>query len=226
MNENKQRKAEYLLSELGGVNDVYLQEALVWKKKRMDWRLPTAIAASVLALLVSIPLLWPLILPERSDADITLPPQADLDASDPPADDGSDDQPADTPTTPKTLDAVLLAATPHSTVTSADALSYFGGESYLVWQSAGEEGFSRSRALEKNEVNRILSLIKRGSPVGEISPSPISRVWLVLEDGTVWTPYLPVTNGNGGAAILFDYNAELLPSAELISCISGILGLN
>ncbi len=225
MNEKRQQKAEYLLSELGGVHDVYLQEALTWKKQRMDWKLPTAIAASVLALLVALPLLWPLIAPDPAGDGVTPPPQGNLGAAEPPMGDASEDQLPSDPTTPMTLDAVLQAATPHSTVTSSDALSYFG-DCYLAWQNAGEEGFSRSRALTTAEVDRILYLIRRGEPVGEVSPTPVSRVWLVLGDGTVWTPYLPLTDGNSGAAILFDYNAELLPSSELISCISGILGLN
>ena len=90
-------------------------------------------------------------------------------------------------------------------------------------QYEGDETLLRSRNLTKNEVSRIHNLLGKGESVGASSPDLLCRVWLVCGDGIVLSPYLKNTDGNKGHAVLFDYEAEILPSSDLISCISDIL---
>ena len=80
-----------------------------------------------------------------------------------------------------------------------------------------------SRALTKDEVDQIYRSIGKGTKVGDTSPSPDCHVWVLCGNGEVLSPYLLASAGNVGNAELFDYNAELIPSEQLISCIADIL---
>lgn len=202
---NKRRKAAFLLDEIGNVSDVYLQEALSYKKERFYARPWVAAVACILAVvlvgggLINSPLMDNIF--------------------------GVFDK-AETPNeeAPATLDSFLSENRGALTCTavSEDELNYFGS-TYLVLQYEGDETLYRSRDLTSREVEKMLDLMGQGASVGEASPTLLCRVWLVCEDGTVLSPYLKNTAGNKGLAVLFDYEAEILPSSSLISCISDIL---
>lgn len=205
MNHNKMKKAAFLLDEIGNVSDVYLQEALSYKKERWNAR-PwiTAVACILAVVLVGGGLLnSPLFDNIFGAFDKAETPEA---------------------STPATLDSFLsdnrgaLSCTP----ISADEVNYFGS-TYLILQYEGDETLYRSRNLTSRELERINKLLGKGDSVGASSPDLLCRVWLVCEDGTVLSPYLKNTDGNKGHAVLFDYEAEILPSSDLISCISDIL---
>lgn len=202
---NKMKKAAFLLDEIGNVSDVYLQEALAYKKSRWNARPWIAAVACILAVvivgggLLSSPLLKNVF-------------------------DGSNKAEQPQVATPATLDSFLSAnrETLSCTKIAAEEVSYFGS-TYLVLQYEGDETLYRSRNLTSREVERINELLGKGDSVGANSPDLLCRVWLVCEDGTVLSPYLKNTDGNKGHAVLFDYKAEILPSSSLISCISDIL---
>ena len=202
---NKMKKAAFLLDEIGNVSDVYLQEALAYKKSRWNARPWIAAVACILAVvivgggLLNSPLLKNVF-------------------------DGSNKAEQPQAATPATLDSFLSAnrETLSCTKIAADEVNYFGS-TYLVLQYEGDETLYRSRNLTAREVERINELLGKGDSVGANSPDLLCRVWLVCEDGTVLSPYLKNTDGNKGHAVLFDYEAEILPSSSLISCISDIL---
>lgn len=202
---NKMKKAAFLLDEIGNVSDVYLQEALAYKKSRWNARPWIAAVACILAVvivgggLLTSPLLKNVF-------------------------DGSNKAEQPQAATPATLDSFLSAnrETLSCTKIAADEVNYFGS-TYLVLQYEGDETLYRSRNLTAREVERINELLGKGDSVGANSPDLLCRVWLVCEDGTVLSPYLKNTDGNKGHAVLFDYEAEILPSSSLISCISDIL---
>ena len=202
---NKMKKAAFLLDEIGNVSDVYLQEALAYKKSRWNARPWIAAVACILAVvivgggLLTSPLLKNVF-------------------------DGSNKAEQPQAATPATLDSFLSAnrETLSCTKIAADEVNYFGS-TYLVLQYEGDETLYRSRNLTSREVERINEFLGKGDSVGANSPDLLCRVWLVCEDGTVLSPYLKNTDGNKGHAVLFDYEAEILPSSSLISCISDIL---
>lgn len=202
---NKMKKAAFLLDEIGNVSDVYLQEAFAYKKSRWNARPWIAAVACILAVvivgggLLTSPLLKNVF-------------------------DGSNKAEQPQAATPATLDSFLSAnrETLSCTKIAADEVNYFGS-TYLVLQYEGDETLYRSRNLTSREVERINELLGKGDSVGANSPDLLCRVWLVCEDGTVLSPYLKNTDGNKGHAVLFDYEAEILPSSSLISCISDIL---
>ena len=205
MNHNKIKKAAFLLDEIGNVGDVYLQEALTYRKRRMDIR---PWIAAVACILVVVLVGGSLLNSPMFDNIFGGFHKAESPEAVPPA----------------TLDAFLTEnrTTINCSIISANEVDYFGS-TYLILQYEGDETLYRSRDLTKHEVNRILDLMGKGDSVGTSSPELLCRVWLVCEDGTVLSPYLKNTDGNKGHAVLFDYEAEILPSSSLISCISDIL---
>lgn len=207
---NKMKKAAFLLDEIGNVSDAYLQEALAYKKSRWNARPWIAAVACILVVvlvgggLLNSPLMDNIF--------------GGFNKAESPAEENPETQ------VPATLDSFLSAnrGTLNCTSLAADEIIYFGS-TYLVLQYEGDETLYRSRNLTSREVERINSLLGKGESVGADSPDLLCRVWLVCEDGTVLSPYLKNTDGNRGHAVLFDYEAEILPSSSLISCISDIL---
>ena len=202
MNRNKMNKAAFLFDEIGNVGDLYLQEALTYRKKRVNLRPWIAAAACLLVVVLVGGLLRSPVLDNIFGGEKAEPETQ----------------------APVTLDAFLDAnrATLNCTEVQENEIDYFGS-TYLILQYEGDEAFYRSRNLTEREVDRILGLLGKGDEVGTSSPALLCRVWLVCEDGTVLSPYLKNTDGNKGHAVLFDYEAEILPSSSLISCISDIL---
>ena len=205
MNQKKIKKAAFLLDEIGYVSDVYLEEALSFKKRKFQPRPWIAAVACILAVvlvgggLLNSPLMENIL-------------------------GGLDKEESPEASTPATLDSFLSdnRGVLSYTAISANEVNYFGS-TYLILQYDGDETLYRSRNLTSREVERINKLLGEGDAVGADSPDLLCRVWLVCEDGTVLSPYLKNTDGNRGHAVLFDYEAEILPSSDLISCISDIL---
>lgn len=206
MNNNKIKRAAWLLDEIGNVSDVYLQEALIYRKRRAISRPWVAAVACILAVVLV-------------GGGVLNSPWLDNFLS--------FDNPEEAPQAQQiasSLDGYLTTnrASINCTAITAEDITYFGS-SYLVLQYEGDETLYRSRNLTSGEVNRILSLMGKGERVGTDSPNLLCRIWLICADGTTLSPYLANTDGNRGHAVLFDYEAEILPSASLISCISDIL---
>ena len=197
-------KAAFLFDEIGNVGDLYLQEALTYRKKRVNLRPWIAAAACLLVVVLVGGLLRSPVLDNILG--------------------GFDKAESPEAVAPTTLDAFLTENrnTIECTAISKSEIDYFGS-TYLILQYEGDETLHRSRDLTQHEVDRILDLMGKGEEVGASSPELLCRVWLVCEDGTVLSPYLKNTDGNKGHAVLFDYEAEILPSSSLISCISDIL---
>lgn len=204
MNPNKMKNAATLFDEIGNVSDLYLQEALTYRKRRIDMRPWIAAAACILVVVLVGGVL-------------------NSPAFDNIFDVGKESE-APESVAPATLDSYLTEnrGTMNCTAINESEIDYFGS-TYLVLQYEGDETLYRSRDLTQGEVNRILDLFGKGEAVGTSSPELLCRIWLVCEDGTVLSPYLKNTDGNKGHAVLFDYEAEILPSSSLISCISDIL---
>ena len=205
MNQNRMKKAAFLLDEIGYVNDVYLEEALTYQKRKFYSRPWVAAVACILAVvLVGGGLLnSPLFDNIFQEVNKTDAPEVSA---------------------PATLDSFLSTnrETLNCSAISADEVNYFGS-TYLILQYEGDETLYRSRNLTAREVENINNLLGKGDSVGTDSPELLCRIWLVCEDGTVLSPYLKNTDGNKGHATLFDYEAEIFPSSDLISCISDIL---
>ena len=183
MNHNKIKKAAFLLDEVGNVSDVYLQEALSYKKERFYTRPWVAAVACILVValvgggLLNSPLMDNIFGGfDKAESPEQEQPNAQITA---------------------TLDSFLSENrnTLNCTAIAADEVSYFGS-TYLILQYEGDQTLYRSRNLTAREVDRINNLLGKGDSVGTDSPTLLCRVWLVCEDGTVLSPYLKNTDGN------------------------------
>lgn len=209
MRPNNNRKKEILFRAIGEIDDRLLHEAAVYRPQERSVlprvlliaaTLSLAMALSVGAFLVSL----------RNDEGNATP------------DAPNRNEEIET----NGLDAVLLNArerADYTTVESAEALDYFSGNAYVVWQYEDSQTLCLSRALTDKEVNELTAQIDQGTEVGEVSPALSCKVWILLGDGTVVSPYLKSSAGNTASGVLFDYNAELMPTERLNSCISKIL---
>ncbi len=202
MNVSKQKKAAFLLDEIGNVNDVYVQEALQYRNTApATRRILTAIACSLLVAVIGLGVAG----------------QLDAFFPDP-------EIPNENPSTYVSLDEFLCTEreTFNCITLSVSGVNYFEN-AHLILQYEGDDTLYQSRALTDKEVGMLRSMIGNGSAVGSDSPTLACRVWLIMGDGSVISPYLSLTPGNVGSAVLFDYEAELLPSENMISYISDIL---
>lgn len=207
MKHDKTEKALYLFREIGGIDERLIHEAIFYRPKK---------SALPRVLLVAAALSLSLVLAVGAFL-ITMQTQkghSSNDAITPPTDQNE---------VPPTLDSILLSQSDKQNAVASDAIEFFGGNAYVVWQRTDSNEIYVSRALTSHEVKRLTSEIANGTPIQESEAEPLCRVWILLGDGSTVSPYLEPSNGNVGAAELFDYHAELIPSTAFNSTLSEIL---
>lgn len=194
--KNKYEKAELLLDGIGEIDERLIFEAQFWRPQRSSFKKPLLVAAS---LIVAFTLIF------GSMSDLLF---GDFTA----------------PSTEQTLDSLLVDSRDKNTYTtcSRDEISYLDGNAYVVWQYSDSEEYCVSDRLSKTELTAIKRELGHGTEVGNSSPSLDCKVWLIMGDGSVVSPYLKLDSGNVGSEV-FDYEAEIYPTDDLISCISGII---
>lgn len=209
MKRTNAEKIKYLFREIGGIDDRLIHEAATYRPRQSAMPRVMLIAACLaLSLVLSV---GAFLLANRKD-----------DASD----DEAVGQPpvSESPATPD-LDTILLSqreTASYTVLDSADALDLFSGNARVVWQYADSDALCVSRELTGNEIKDLSAELGKGVSVGDASPALSCKVWIVMGDGRVVSPYLKSSAGNCGSD-LFDYNAEILPNATFTSCISEIL---
>ena len=220
MKHEKIKKAAYLFSELSGVEDRYLVEALMpvkaARKPRLSKHWMLLAACLMLTLVVGISMLLPM---------------RDLSGDDHFNGDGftgNNNAPQDGAPSQSfawRLDTLLEEKNGMvATRVEKDAFDFFTGECRVVWQYEGEAHYYMSRPLTENERKALYQSVEQGtrSPFSG-NDEPNVRIWISEGDGTVWTPYLQYTDGNASAADFFDYHAEVIPSDDLVSCVSDLI---
>ena len=239
---NREDKTLTLLNEIGEIDDIYLKEALSYKRKRPARAIWIPLVAACLALclmatmLLSLSVMIPIgivvlgngfdifggfsedVAPELNNT-----PSIESEAA------GEKETEEDTVSELEppadegliTLDSLFKNSDEvgYTKVDSAEKLSY--NEASIIWQDP-ESGELFVETLSTAELESIKRNLGKGSQVGESSPKITYRVWIVDENRSVISPYLESGVGNEGFAI-FDYEAEIIPDEELIECISDIL---
>ncbi len=200
MKQNVYQKAEYLLSELGAIEDRFLQEALEWSPARRRSPRAFLIAACVALLVLAVPL------------SVVISKQAEKNEMDnvPPVSDAAT----------ASIDEILAASTKHETISDVQKLDLQVPS--LVWQTDSDDAL-HVRILNDTELARLSNSMKKdGTAVGDSSPMRTHRLWIVYGDGTVRTPYLKSSSGNLSTE-LFDYEIECLPTDAFTDCLADIL---
>ncbi len=213
MRDEKTKKAEILLEAIGEIEDSILSEALEYKRKPVINTRAIAMAASLVLIfcLVAASVMLPrLMTPDDGEGNIGIG-DADADISQ------NGERYA--------LDEVFKSGIDrekYDFVTDPETLPYHGGQVYIVWQYAGEERYYISKPLENGEFETIKYALGRGVAAGESSPGLYARVWVLLGDGRVISPYLEGSKGNISSEI-FDYEVEIVPDDSFAKRILQIL---
>ena len=198
---NRRNKAEYLLREIGEIDDRLVAEALSHRGARRK-----TTRAILLAACLSLVFVLTVILPFYRVMSGILQNATPDDES---------------PQEILTLDGVLEQADGYLTeLESLESLSYTDGPR-LVWQNV-ESGEIFVCELTAYQLSRLQREMGRGQQVGEQSPDNTCLIWVLDGEGGVRTPYLKQTPGNEGCTV-FEYDPEILPTQNLITCISDIL---
>ena len=207
MKPNKSTKAAFLFSEMNGIDDYLLQEALIYRpvqtRTSRVWVVAACLAMSLVLVFGGV--LIGNLAGVKNDA-----PQINEDL--PP------------PQSKTTLDGFLTehgAEIAHSKVSTAEQLNLFASPA-VVWQSGESGELFVSRPLTDGELKQLTSHAGSGTEVGDTSPAETWRVWILAGDGTVISPYLKASKGNIGTS-LFDYEPEIIPSNEFTSCLEKLL---
>ncbi len=208
MNENKYERATVLFQAIGELDDRLLQSALLYRSPKRTpmlrrW-LPLAATLTFCAVLILTVLILPAMLKGL------LPPAPSTDSA-PHAD---------------MLSETMLSLRnggEMQALASEEEIPFFDGNAYLICQYTEDGSFYISEALTERDAEHLTSALGIGKSVDPDAEPLECRVWLVLGNGDVLSPYLALSDGNVGKATLFDYEAELVPSQEFINSVSGIL---
>lgn len=212
MSDEKRIKAENLLEGIGEIDDTLLAEALAYRpRRRANSRI--VILAATLAVLLTLAMGLGVIgrLAEEKKGDSVAPE--------------FNDAPPQAPAQTGTLDSFLSSIEGGENfeyLTDKDALPYCDGMAHVVWQYSGDDGYYVSEGIEEEELDGLKGEIGRGYYVGTESPDLNYRVWVLLGDGRVISPYLVAASGNISYEV-FDYEPEIIPSEEFVTRIQGIL---
>lgn len=218
MNE-KRKNAEALLDAIGEIDDIYLNEAMCYKKKKRSSLSRLLVIAATLILAAVIPFIA---IVGASVVSITLIGINYLNSD--PAVDGNEDM-ADEVYMEDSLSFLMAGISDsgnYKFCESEDSIPYADGNAYLVWQYEDESGYHMSRALTDYELDVLINNMGHGREIGGNSPKLKCRVWLLLKDGRVISPYLKVSAGNISNSV-FDYEVEITPTDALSDHISNIL---
>lgn len=207
MKHDKTKQAIYLFREMGGIDERLIHEAIVYRPKKSALPRVLLIAAALsLSLVLAVGAFLVTMQTQKGhSSNDALPPSTDRDEVLP------------------TLDSILLSQSEKQSAVASNAIEFFGGNAYVVWQRTDSNEIYVSRALTSREVKWLTDEIANGTPVTEGEEEPLCRVWILLGDGNTLSPHLEPSDGNDGAAELFDYHAELIPSTAFNSKLSEIL---
>ena len=211
--KDRKARAERLSDAIGGIDDRYLDEAMHWagsslsvrRRPRAHLLLPAA-AALVLVLALA------------GTAVLTMQRKDDTPSNSAPGQSaGSHGQAA--------LDSLLLSCTGSNAFTpvGVSGPDFFDGTVRLVVENrqTGERFVSRPLTDTEQRLLRAEFAVS-GTPVDAGEPEPDCLVWVLLGDGTVVSPCLNPSAGNVGAAVLFDYSPERLPSDIFTDLLTGM----
>lgn len=210
MKKSKRSQAQTLLDAMGLVDDSYLNEALSYapaqEKKFNILRSPAMRIIPTVAALAAV-LAMVFLGPLRGVLRNTVNDNAEIEQNGemPTAD-----------TSPAALNRLLKTCTesPSFQAISADEVPFFDGNVRLTVQRLDSGAIYTSRPLTDQEQSRLRREMELADT--EISDEEFDErqyaVWITLGNGQVATPYLAPSSGNLGAADLFQYEAERIPS--------------
>lgn len=221
---DKKKKTEYLLSEIGGIDDKYLLEAESYKAKRKR-RIPLSAIAACLVVCFTVVIVMAA---SNGIFDLASGKSEDMMENEvfPDKEVGNLEGEASEENTYEEhseLDLIFLSyLEEYQGYGSLAELPTERGSTYIIWQYIESGRIFISRPLDVGELKALDKYFGEGEPVGESSPSLKFNVWILKSNGEIVSPYLTESAGNVGNS-LFDYEAELIPCEDFISLIADVL---
>ncbi len=196
-----------LYQEIGGVDERYLQQAVVYRARKQApaWR--AVLIAAVLTLVGALLLC-------TVAASVAIGVIGGLLWSE-----GNDPQPA--PDIPMVqMEQVMQASQDRLEPLSAEELPLFAGP-LLIFSEQGSDAYY-AVTLTTSECERLVTLMQsqNRTEYTKQSQEPAYQIWLSFGDGMVVSPYLKNTAGNAGHGEVFDYDPELEMSDDLAELIA------
>ena len=204
--KNRREKAEYLFDRIGEIDDALLADALAYKpvsRKKYNFGL----IAACLALIIAVALVFPLFQNQFVVGENEKVDEGMLDVNE----------------SYFSLEALMLDVKENGrymSYSSADDISYANG-ACIVWKYDDSDEFY-VKYVSNYQFDRLSSRMGKGDQVGESSPELSCQLWIVDNAGVVRSPYLKDAAGNEGLTV-FDYEAEIIPTCDFVSCISEML---
>lgn len=197
---DRNKRAHRLMSALGGISDVYLDEAQCYKPRRKIRASVLIAACLTLSVLIVVGAVGAMNIAFKDKSDNARPSDV------------------------RGLDGILCEAVSSGSMqrVSSQDLPIKDGEAYIVVQLNWQDDYYISDSLTFSQSKKISSNMGGGEDVGDTSPTLECSLWVILGDGTVISPYLKLTEGNVGVDI-FDYSAEIYPTEGFNAIVSEIL---
>ena len=199
MKHQQKHRAERLLDAIGEIDDCFLDEAVRYRSTRPAPRhtLRNFAAVAAIAAILLIAVMGPI--------------SAVLDSLRGIGDSINKNEEAPPPANEHLLAG--CAQSPSFTLSAAEEIDFFDGTVRLTVENRQTGELFVSRPLTQAQQ---LTLSREFTATGrQVAPSDTPsdyRVWVLLGDGSVVTPYLNPTAGNVGTATLFDYEDERIPT--------------
>ena len=123
------------------------------------------------------------------------------------------------------LNQLLLACTESDSFTqnTVEEIDFFDGTIRLTVQDRKTGALYVSRPLTSNEQASLSRDLLAPKERATQEASNEYLVWVTLGNGDVLSPYLAHSAGNVGAATLFDYEAEYVPTQEFNDLLGALL---
>lgn len=212
MKRDQRARANRLLDAMGGIDDRFLNEAILYRTARPPIRhslrnfMAVAAVAALLLVAVTGPLSGLLDLDKSSDS---IPPE----------------QSTETTSKPTTLDGLLKGCTESLSFTAyaPDTDTFFDGGVRLTVEDRATGTLYVSRPLSTSEQNTLLREFQASAQQVAPTESPVTyRVWVLLGDGRVVTPCLNPARGTVGYGTLFDYESERVPTELFLKLLTNL----
>ncbi len=189
MRNDKRRAAEYLLDELGLIDDRLIAEAGRYRreKRKMNVRYLAAAACLVVIIaLIQIPSLFKV----KNQPDFSKDHVSEF-------------------------EEVLRGAADSSgaVILKMREVDLFDGSAKLIWRYEGEDEYSVV-TISASECDNLQRVLGSGSPIGCGKVEEKLLFWISNGSGGVITPHLIPSVGNIGFGELFDYSPELEPAPQ------------
>lgn len=211
---DKNRRAEHLLDAMDGIDERFLAEAIAAQERRKRRRLPLrilSVAASAI-LVVSLAVaggraLGRLLHPAHSPTD-------DEDYA---------------YNTPAAFSALLLSCTESSAFTvqtgTGGRLAPDGTLRVVIGEKDSDTLWVSRPLTDSERATAVAETTRSGRIRAKENPGTGRyRIWLIDQNGAVWSPSLNYSSGNVTFGQVYDYDPECLPSAAFQTLLAGLAG--